>query len=502
MKKINKIIAAALSLVTVVGAGSCGGGGGRSSGGGNDGNSEQTTTTSATTTTEAYTVSRDNDEALQEIAENLNVKEEIDVSKMRKLVFMVPWTEYDQTTAGHEIFKANYGIPEEGNDEKYDAKYANEIVVVRKTSDSAQYDDLTLAVQSGDPPDMFDFQLAQFPYTAIKRLFQPIDGIIDMSGSEWDGFREVSEQIEWQGKHYCPVTEIYNFYIWYYRKSVMEELGLEDPYELSKTGEWDWNKLLEYAEVFKNSTTEEGAGFVANGCWVGEDIHASTGIPFIGIENGALVSNLRSDAHARAGEFCEQLRSLGYIDSTCQPLDETPWILGKVLFHSNGLWKMQGVFERYAKKYKWEEGDIGMVFPPKDPKADSYGMVPRVFGYALVSGSDNIETYKAFVQCVLLGNTDPDAKAASREKAKREEGWTDEQYDFWDLTHDPVNNPSKPVMDYKNGVDSQGTQGSTGQRPFDVIINDPLFYGNHTYSEWLDTYENVINSSIAEISEE
>ena len=85
--------------------------------------------------------------------------------------------------------------------------------------------------------------------------------------------------------------------LFYYRKSVIADLGVEDPRELFEQGKWDWDAFLDMARKFQQS----GEGkYVLDGFNPENDIILSTGVPMVANNNGVIVSNLRDPAVERA----------------------------------------------------------------------------------------------------------------------------------------------------------------------------------------------------------
>ena len=66
----------------------------------------------------------------------------------------------------------------------------------------------------------------------------------------------------------------------------MDEYGLDDPAELFEKGKWDWDAFEDMLSEFVD-TSDERYGIDS---WYFEScLSASTGVPYIGLENGKLV---------------------------------------------------------------------------------------------------------------------------------------------------------------------------------------------------------------------
>ena len=159
MKRSQKLLACALALTTVISAAACGNGsGGRAdTTTGANANTPAGTTEAAVTTTAATTTAatNDTDAAVQDLASNTEVDKDLNPTKKIKWLC---WWPIDETSAESELFKANYGVPEEGST-AYGEEFADKIFVFNQVSYGDRYDALGKLVASGDSPDMFPFEI-------------------------------------------------------------------------------------------------------------------------------------------------------------------------------------------------------------------------------------------------------------------------------------------------------------------------------------------------------
>lgn len=66
----------------------------------------------------------------------------------------------------------------------------------------------------------------------------------------------------WGGKVYTPIVDVNPATLLWYRKSIIEENGFDDPWELFEKGEWTWSKCIEMARKF---TDPENAKYAFDG---------------------------------------------------------------------------------------------------------------------------------------------------------------------------------------------------------------------------------------------
>ncbi len=475
----KKIVASAVALASVVTIASCGGG--RTE---NTGTSATTTTPAGTTTTpQTY----DTDKGVQDAVGDIEMDKTINPTK--KLKWMA-WWPIDETSAEAELFKATYGIPEEGNQDY--GEYADTITVYMNVAYNERYDKLASLVASGDSPDLFPFEIGYFPLSAYKGMFQCIDGIVDTTTEEWADTRDVMDQFMWGGKNYCPITAVNTAYLFWYRRSVVEEAGLQDPYELYKNGEWTWDKFLEMADSFQKSGEEK---YICDGFYVSRSMLCTTGKPLIGITDGKLESNLNTPEVERAMSFLETLMRENYrypiSENSWQP-NEAFWTNGNTLFFVDGTWFYEEKGQKYMRRYEWGEDDIFMVPAPRDPSSDSYYQEMKVDPVMFVAGSDNVDGFKAWTACVLAASKDEGAIAAQREKNKRDKYWTDQQLDFIDELKTDLD----AIFDFRNGISTECADTTSGQAPTDRLIVEPYQAGEVSYVQLRAELEGEINIAI------
>ena len=169
--------------------------------------------------------------------------------KVDKRIKWMAWWDIDETTAAAEMFKSVYGVPAAGDDPSREGRIFEYINVAY----GERYDKLATAIQSGDSPDLFPFEIRDFPYGVIKGRYQPVDTILNLEGSKWDGARDVLNQFRLNGRYYCAIYEISFDSLLYYRKSVVEGAGLQDPRTLFENDEWTWDTFLDMARQFQQS---------------------------------------------------------------------------------------------------------------------------------------------------------------------------------------------------------------------------------------------------------
>ena len=483
MKTSKKILASVLAAASLLSVTACGGGGRTA-----DNGTAAATTTAPPTTWETFETNKEVQDAVADL--------EMGQHEVTKKIKWLAWYPIKETAPDVELFKANYGIPEEG-DASY-GDYADCVFQHINCEYHERYDKLGMLVSSGDSPDIFPFEIGYFPLSAYKGMFQCIDGIIDTNAEEWADTRDDMDQFMWGGKNYCAIPKVGLDEVYFYRRSIIQENGLEDPYELYRAGEWTWDKFIEMADKFQQSGTNK---FVVDGWSVSEKLLATSGTPLVSIEDGKLVSNLNTPAVERAMALSELLCTENYRyprhELNGWGINEKAWANGDTLFFAQGtyFWEEKGY--KYAKKFEWEEGDVFFVPVPRDPSSDTYYQSMKQDSFMLCSGSQNVEGFSAWVECVLASTKDADVAKAAREQKKADYNWTDEMLDFVEeLERDLV-----AVWDFKNGISTAAADTSAMENsPVESLLKIPYVTGEKSYTQLRTEKQGEIDTAIAELN--
>ena len=483
--KTKRILSSVLAAATILSVAGCNGNAG--------GRQEVETTTGAATTTTAATTTLDTDKALQDAVGNIAEDTKLELNVDKKIKWLA-WWDIDETQAAAELFKAQYGIPEEG-DASYGADFANEIFVWTNVAYGDRYDKLGQMVASGDSPDIFPFEIGYFPISAYMNMFQPIDGIVDTTTDDWAKFRPVMDDFMWDNKNWCAITDINTNYVLWYRKTIIEEVGLEDPYELYKNGEWTWDKFLEMADTFQQSGDSK---YVIDGWNVPDGFLATTGTPLVSIEDGKLVHHLNDPAVEKCMAFIETLATEDYRypwDLNGYSTNQRAWFNGDTLFFLEGTWAFESdAWIKYRERFEWEPDELFFVPYPRDPDADQYYQAMKQDAYMLCAGAKNVDGFAAWTNCVLIASKDESVVATQREKSKRDFGWTDEHLDFLQ----EIKTSMVPVWDFKNGVSVTCAADGMDDSPTRAVLCRPYTFAGETYTQLRAERETMIDAQINE----
>lgn len=334
---------------------------------------------------------------------------------------------------------------------------------------SQRFDSLATSINGDEGIDFFtasDFDA--FPKGVVKSMFVPVDDYIDYDSELWADVKNTNDALMWNGKHYIicnQVTGDNNVII--YNKDTIEEYNLEDPYELYLKGEWTWDKmeemLLEYVDTSEEQYGLDGWSFEGA-------ISKTTGVAYVGLENGRLVNNLRNANLERVQNYMQELYDNGlFLNKEDFGWSEQPQFIGegKELFYPGGLYNL------YTEDTQWKSTfgeNVFFVPMPKDPEADNYYVPAGLDGYVMVRGGHNPEGVAKFCDCKRATLLNEKTLEISNEQLYTEYNWTEDMYNMkFELDRLASENP---VFDFYTGVSTDlsnildsGTEGirvSTG----------------------------------------
>lgn len=458
--KQKKIIAAALAVTCIMGAGSCGGSGSRT----------ETTTAAETTasTTPAATLNEEDKQAVAEIIEE-------DVEKLANptVKFLSSWdinpVEGKTKGVALEMFEQTYG----GN-----------IEWVQTTWDG-RYDKLATYVAAGDSPDMFSAEdLDVFPKGAIKGMFQPLDKYIDFSSDLWAPMAAVNDKFAYDGKHYVASHNTDAGVVMIYNKKTIEENGLQDPAKLVAEDNWTWDTFYDMMLQFCDRSKEQ---FAIDGWWFEGAFSLTSGVPYIGMKDGNIVQNLDDPQIDKVQEFMLKIKN----EDLPLPKSEYGWTVtpskvrdGKTLFYPEGIYALEDA----NRIVEFGEPDEIMFVPmPRCPSADAYYLPSAVYGFSLIAGAHNPEGVAAYLDCCIRCRDSEVAADIFKKQLYEDYGWTDEMYDMLLKTRELT--AAHPMIEFYNAVNDNVAD----------LINNPMKESYNAGVAWSQTKEEIKMAVQAEL---
>ena len=466
--------------------------------GGTSAGAPSATTSGTTATTTTYAPDANVQEKVGNIADKLD-NPDLDVTKRLK---WMAWWDMDETTPAAELFKDVYGVPETGDD----ATREGRIFEYQSVVYGERYDKLATAIQSGDSPDLFPFEIRDFPYGVLKGRYQPVDEILDLESEKWDGARGVMDQFKLNDRYYCAIYEISFESLLYYRKSVVDQLAMGDPREMFENDEWTWDTFLEFARAFKNSGDNK---YAIDGWFPTNQFVVSTGVPLVGNDGTQITNNLYDPAVERAMGLLKTLQeeNLRYPRHEVNgwQINLKAWVSGDTLFWGNGgTWEYEGDagLNKFALKQKWDDNEIVAIPYPRDPNADAYYHFMKQDATMWCKGSENSAGVAAWIDCCVTAALDPEVTAAAKQQLKDKHNWTDYNLDFiYSLTTLDGSSKLTPVFDFKNVLGDDISDSGKAESPIESLTQFVYLTGQESYTQLREANNATIQSRIDEIND-
>ena len=492
MKKIKAIASALLAGMMVLTLTACDETPAENSGTPN--NSGAPGTTAPQTTPPRTTF--DTDPNVQKVVEGLELDDP--TKEVTDRIYWMAWWEIDETTPAAELFKQTYGTPANGKQSDRNGMIFDYTYVAY----TGRFDSLGTAIAADEGPDIFPFEIYDFPYGVLRGRYQPIDDIVNMDSPKWDGTRDLMEKFVLNGKHYCAFYEISMNNLFYYRKSVIGDLGVEDPRALFEQGKWDWDAFLDMARKFQQS----GEGkYVIDGFNPENDFVLSTGTPMVANNDGVIVSNLRDPAVERVENqmlAVLQQENLRYPRHELNGWGVNPKMFadGDSLFYADGgSWVWESTISKYAKKFGWADDEVQCVPCPKDPQADAHYVTLKQDSLMWCKGSTNAAGVSAWIDCCVTTSGDPNVKEAAIQQAIDKYNWNRELLEFiYSLCALDGTSPVTPIVDFKGGLGTVSDSSAT-EAPVQSLTNQVYLLGE-SYTSLRETHEPAILAAIDDIN--
>lgn len=457
MKNYKRIAAGLLAAVSVFSLTACGGSG-----------SGDTTTADVTTTAKTEWTG-DN---IEVTAEEGELSTDVDISgktlKWMGIYDLNPTNDSPERSAELALFEDTYGAS---------------IEYIPTTSDK-RFDDLATAILGGTSPDIFVYEWLTFPYGISKGQYQPIDSLIDWEDPMWADVKDTADKFIWKGEHYiAPLGYAFNdTQVLMYNQRLVEEEGLEDPYEMYLNGEWDWNAFEDMMKTF----VENGSGsdrYGIGGWWANAFVYTA-GETMVTYDGEKFTNNLNSGNIERAQAVIEDIFKSNLV--------KRGWIGGESAFTSNDLlFYSMGTWAYNAAANSMPDDTIQIVPFPKNPDLDEYYVSNKVSAYMWVKGSENGDVVKAWLDCNRLVNYDEKYKEITKEKfLTNNSGWTSEMYDIAMDFYD--SDKFTQAYDYGYGLSTY-----MGDEVMSILYEGIVNELSENWIQTRETYSSIIDEEIA-----
>ena len=293
---------------------------------------------------------------------------------------------------------------------------------------------LQTMVISGNGPDVFGIYNGVGYYLRNQGLTRDIRDYINMNDAAWEEMKKPSEVMFFKGELTGVVCSTggngYSGIV--YNKSILNQAGLDDPWELYKQGKWNITTLLEYVEeltvdknhdntpeVFGISMAPEALFKMALAS--GEDL-----VKFN--DDGSVSNNLRSATFTRWASYARKITEIGSYDTESWT-GGPRFAQGKIAMFYGSIWSQ---FQSPDLLKMKKEGKLGWVPAPLDINAKEHYLATEYAISFLPKNSKNPEGGAAFLYAQRYADLNPSAKQKAEEKNKylNEYYFTEEEWNF------------------------------------------------------------------------
>lgn len=305
----------------------------------------------------------------------------------------------------------------------------------------APWDDFTVRlatlVLSDTAPDaaMFRNDGYDFPNYIVNNLVQPVNDYVDMSHPLFAACKQYYEDTLWGDKNYLLVSGYGSSTCMFYNTKLIDDAGLESPWELYKRNEWDWDKMREYALKLTEDGDRDGVpevyGIAVNRPF---PMLYSTGKvcgDFDG-KNMSFHNNIEDSDIARAMTL---LSNLVTKDKVCPSA-----ISGVLDMFGNGQIAMtfgEPFYTDPSIVKLAQEGKLGICPMARDPRVDKYYVRGQAGGIWIPDGAKNPNGAVAYYAITLLQQNDKEYQEKQLRKLQEESHFSDENIEQVRVIRDP-----------------------------------------------------------------
>ncbi|SDY95162.1 ABC-type glycerol-3-phosphate transport system, substrate-binding protein [Evansella caseinilytica] len=241
---------------------------------------------------------------------------------------------------------------------------------------------LTSTILAGEPfADIVGLDTTQAAALIQQDYLYALDDLVDLSTVKLP--QAIQNIGTLNGKVYLFGHQVNQSGGMYYNKTMFEQAGLPDPYELQQAGEWTWDAMLDAAKTLTDGTT---FGLSGDANLLAEYSLATNGGQILDMDTGEMTIDTPN-----AIEGYEFMSALYNEHRVVKPNEGNNWedprryfTEGLVGMTQGWVWEAEG---RVETPFEW-----GYVFWPKGPQAADYVTpISSVEGLAIPKGVEDPE---------------------------------------------------------------------------------------------------------------
>ena len=354
------------------------------------GTTKKPTTTTSTTSTIVY------EELFDKVPSKL---------KGQKIKMLIWWDVAADDLKEADVFKEKVGI---------------QVAFESSTMDKYQTN-LSGKIMAGNPPQVAAIINSWYPQPITRGLMQPIKNTgWDYSNKE-DNIYALSmmEQFSYKGEMYGVALKGSNhstFSVMFFNKDILAAKGVkEDPYQLWKKGQWNWDTCLQIAKACTDAKKEQyGLGCVSQYHWM-----LSAGEDFVLSDINGLKNNVKSSGVLNAWSHAWDMYYTHKVVPTEAGSQQNLFFQGSIAMMGGGSFFMQAdpIHTTYVPqncKFNWSV----VPFPSPAGQSAVAAVEGTVWGFPTKVTGDKLQAAMWWLRYHL-----DDATYSSRDFYANEESW-------------------------------------------------------------------------------
>jgi len=292
---------------------------------------------------------------------------------------------------------------------------------------------LQTMVLANDAPDIFSIYNGVGIYLRNKGLTEDINDYINMNDAAWKDMKKYSEVMFYKGE--LTGVSISDPLITggiMYNKTLINQAGLDDPWDVYQNGDWDITTFLDYVEELTLDNDHDGVPEVYGVSMAPESIFRmalSSGEDLVKVNNdGSITNNLRSATFTRWASYARDITDIGSYDTESWTRNQR-FVQGKVAMSHCNIWEQTATAALIAMK---KAGTLGWVPSPKDVGASKYLHCAEITYSFIPKNAANPKGAAAYYYTLRYMGLNPSAEQENIVKNKflNEYGWTLAEYEF------------------------------------------------------------------------
>lgn len=387
-------------------------------------------------------------------------------------------------------------------------KYGGEVEWVECVYEN-YYDDLANYLTGGTPPDATQATsgvMALYPMNCIKGMIQAVDPYVNLSDPLFAGMQGFADKFMLGGQHYHIITDVTFDNVVCYNRRVISEWGYDDPADLYRNDEWDWDIFYDMCLDFSDGDEDR---YALDGYAYAGGLMESTGVQLFGLsEDGKFYSNVDSPEIERSQSLVYDL-----VKNGCT-YQNGGWALrggdfgggmaeGKCLFYIIATWAFTGRVEEISPVWgDVSQNEVMFVPLPRDPQGDgNYYLHSGIQGYSIIKGAYNPDGVALLAMCERFKIIDPTVIDIDKKQLKDIYLWSDEMLDMYDECYEIA--ASHPVMNLTNNLpDNLANAIASLQNGTIHGGSEPSSWAQlkEKYGEQIEYYIEELNQTIADFN--